>query len=274
LSAHATAEFDYRIGLPAWAFPGWRGEYFPPSGNPLSHYARVFNIVEGNTTFYALPEVGTVQSWADAVAEHEFQFAFKLPKEVTHQRSPDLALLTRFPAWVDERALHAFTPVFDLLQQHHRVDKGPALVIEMRHPQWFETPERLEPWLERYRASRVQMDTRPLYQGNVQHPEVQQAMHEKPNVPVLQTVYNNLAFIRLVLHPDECSNERWLEEWADTVSEQLHAGVQVNMLIHCPNNAHCPRFAEDFHLRLRRRNGMQTLPTLPPWCVPQQGTLF
>ena len=36
------------------------------------------------------------------------------------------------------------------------------------------------------------------------------------------------------------------------------------MMIHCPNNQHCPPFARRFHDELRRRSAT-ALPPLPDW---------
>ena len=35
------AGLPYRIGLPAWAFPGWKDRYFPARPSALAGYARV-----------------------------------------------------------------------------------------------------------------------------------------------------------------------------------------------------------------------------------------
>ena len=86
----------YRLGLPAWAFAGWRGRYFTDRPSQLASYARVFNAVEGNTTFYRTPDAATVTRWREAVTATDFRFCFKLPRTVTHERTPDLAELDRF----------------------------------------------------------------------------------------------------------------------------------------------------------------------------------
>ena len=47
------------LGLPQWSHPSWPGQLLGLGAKPaehLAHYATVFNSVEGNTTFYALPE--------------------------------------------------------------------------------------------------------------------------------------------------------------------------------------------------------------------------
>ena len=59
---------NYYLGCPGWGTKTWVGKLFPPgtrSTEFLERYARVFNTVEGNTTFYALPPADTVARWRD-----------------------------------------------------------------------------------------------------------------------------------------------------------------------------------------------------------------
>ena len=275
--------YPYRLGLPAWAFPAWHGRYFPRERPPLDGYVRVFNAVEGNTTFYRVPAPDTVRSWRQSVAGSRFKFCFKLPREVTHERPADgrvleafLApleqhlgpLLVQFPAWAGPEDLHELAPLFERLPIDRRH------VLEVRHPAFFEDPALLDEILEAYGLGRVVLDSRPLYQGDRSHPEVSKALHEKPDVPVDPGVTNGVAFLRLILHPDESSNEPWLREWAGHVGAYLRDGVETWVMIHCPNNAHCPALAERFHALLRDQPGMAALPELPPWPLPQQRSLL
>ena len=78
----------YRLGCPFWSFEPWNGSLYTSDARPgdrLEQYARVFNTVEGNTTFYSVPNVATAARWRDAVPSH-FRFCFKLPRELTHDR--------------------------------------------------------------------------------------------------------------------------------------------------------------------------------------------
>ncbi len=276
----------YRLGLPAWAFPAWRGRYFPAERSPLDGYARVFNAVEGNTTFYRVPDRDAVKTWGETVAGRDFRFCFKLPREVTHDRPADgriLAnfltaieplsdhlgpLLVQFPAWVGPDELHDLAPLFQRLPGQRRH------VLEVRHPAFFEDPGTLAEILEAHNLGRVILDSRPLYQGDRSHPEVREALHEKPDVPVDPRVASGPAFLRLIFHPDEASNEPWLREWAGHVAGYLARGIETWVMIHCPNNGRCPALAERFHELLRSQPGMTDLPSLPPWPLPQQGTLL
>lgn len=277
---------NYFLGLPAWAFPGWRDRYFIDAPSPLASYSQVFDAVEGNTTFYRTPDDATVRRWRDAVTGRRFRFCFKLPRVVTHQRQPDLSalddflnaieplrvnlgpLLVQLPASFGAKQLDAFTPVFDAIAERY------AFVIEVRHPVFFSEPERLTATLECYAAGRVILDSRPLFEGDRKHPEVVAALHEKPEVAVLPQTWNDVTLIRLILHPDIVSNTPYIEQWAARVAGYLAAGVTTYMMIHCPNNLHCPPLARRFHDALRRAVSNLDLPALVAWPVPQQWDLL
>jgi uncharacterized protein YecE (DUF72 family) len=47
-------------------------------------YSRAFETVEVDSTFYAVPAQSTLRDWASRVPD-EFQFALKLPQEITHE---------------------------------------------------------------------------------------------------------------------------------------------------------------------------------------------
>jgi uncharacterized protein YecE (DUF72 family) len=143
-------------------------------------------------------------------------------------------------------------------------------VIEVRHPSFFDDPELLEPAFEAA-DGRVVLDSRPLYEGDRSHPEVLAALHKKPDVPVDPAVRHDVAFVRLILHPDLNSNRGYIDEWAEHTAGYLERGVETYMMIHCPNNQHCPPLALDFHESLRKR--LARLEPLPGWPVPEQMSL-
>jgi len=76
------------IGTQGWAVPGWQGLLYPSglkANKRLSLYARVFNSVEVNSTFYAPPAPETVKRWL-ADTPPDFRFALKMPRWITHER--------------------------------------------------------------------------------------------------------------------------------------------------------------------------------------------
>jgi uncharacterized protein YecE (DUF72 family) len=76
-----------RIGCQGWNYDAWIGPFYPDGTRPVDFlrvYARAFDTVEVDSTFYAIPPVRTVRDWAERVPD-EFQFALKLPQEITHE---------------------------------------------------------------------------------------------------------------------------------------------------------------------------------------------
>jgi len=79
------------VGCQGWNYDDWvtgPGErVFYPQGtraaNMLEVYARVFETVEVDSTFYAIPATTTFEGWAKRTPQG-FTFSLKLPQEITH----------------------------------------------------------------------------------------------------------------------------------------------------------------------------------------------
>jgi uncharacterized protein YecE (DUF72 family) len=77
-----------RIGCSGWNYRDWRGSFYPtrlPARRWLEYYARQFDTVEVNATFYRLPSREAVARWA-AQTPDDFEFAVKASRYVTHVR--------------------------------------------------------------------------------------------------------------------------------------------------------------------------------------------
>jgi uncharacterized protein YecE (DUF72 family) len=76
-----------RIGCSGWNYQHWRdGVFYPPRLPPrrwLEHYARHFDTVEVNSTFYRLPRENAVATW-ERETPPDFLFAVKMSRYVTH----------------------------------------------------------------------------------------------------------------------------------------------------------------------------------------------
>ena len=79
-------------GCEGWLYDDWRTLrggptiFFPPGTRPaeyLSFYAKIFDTVEINTSFYSIPKLSNFESWYRQVPEH-FRFSLKMPRDVTH----------------------------------------------------------------------------------------------------------------------------------------------------------------------------------------------
>ncbi|HEX9982634.1 MAG TPA: DUF72 domain-containing protein [Thermoanaerobaculia bacterium] len=77
-----------RLGTQGWNYDAWVGPFYPigtRTADYLFLYARAFDAVEVDSTFYAIPSARTVRSWAARVPAG-FTFTLKLPKEISHEQ--------------------------------------------------------------------------------------------------------------------------------------------------------------------------------------------
>ncbi|WP_133498845.1 DUF72 domain-containing protein [Cognatilysobacter terrigena] len=158
------------IGCAGWSVPGAHAAHFPEDGTHLARYARRFNMVEINSSFYRPHQPKTYAKWAACVPDN-FRFAVKFPRAGTHDARLHEAepIIESFASQVHELG-DRLGPVlvqlppslaferdvaevfFDAMRQHF---DGP-LVCEPRHPTWF-TPAGDALW-KRFDVARVAAD--------------------------------------------------------------------------------------------------------------------
>src|SRR5687767_4339079 len=80
------------IGCQGWNYDDWAtkagGEFiFYPRGTRsnemLALYAEIFDTIEVDSTFYAIPPASTIENWYKKTPEN-FTFSLKLPQEISH----------------------------------------------------------------------------------------------------------------------------------------------------------------------------------------------
>ena len=129
-----TVTGDLRVGCSGWSYADWRGLVYPADRPPaqwLATYARWFDTVELNSTFYRLPALSTVDRWA-AEAPPGFMFAVKVGQFGSHRKK-----LKDAESWL---ANH--------LERARRLGPhlGPNLV--QLPPRWRRNPGRLDEFLD------------------------------------------------------------------------------------------------------------------------------
>lgn len=280
------------FGCAVWAYKGWAGDLYPAhvqQNELLARYVERLTAVEGNTTFYAVPDHDTIQRWADQMPP-EFRFCPKLPKTVSHQGTltPHIESAAAFL-----RALEPLGQRVGPVMLQLPPDYGPAdlddltrfvahvapltparLAIEVRHPAWWHErhAERLDTLIDAHGAARVLLDTRPIYDGPQSDLLIQE--RQKPQVPLTPTLHNHLTIIRYIGHPEPACNDAYLDQWAERADAWLDQGATVYFFAHCPVEERSPGYAKRMHrLLTARRPTLPPLPwdTLPP---PPQLSLF
>lgn len=82
-------EVKILIGTSGWHYKHWLGGVFYPAGTKTAgmfeFYARHFNTVEINNSFYRLPTAGTFDAWRES-SPRNFVFAVKASRFLTHMK--------------------------------------------------------------------------------------------------------------------------------------------------------------------------------------------
>jgi uncharacterized protein YecE (DUF72 family) len=75
-----------RIGTSGWVYKHWQGLFYPPELRPaewFGHFARHFDTVEINNSFYRLPSEAAFDAWREQ-APPGFMYAVKASRFLTH----------------------------------------------------------------------------------------------------------------------------------------------------------------------------------------------
>jgi uncharacterized protein YecE (DUF72 family) len=150
---HAGRHGSIHIGCSGWNYASWKDEFYGglPPRKWLEHYARHFDTVEVNNTFYRLPSLDAVANWERSVPPG-FLFTIKASRYLTHiKRLQDLGPgLERFLERLEPllRSPKMGPILWQLPPTFKRDDERLATALaqlprtqrhcfEFRHPSWF-----------------------------------------------------------------------------------------------------------------------------------------
>lgn len=170
-----------KIGTCAWSFDDWRGSFYPPRlphSDWLEFYARHFNSVEVDSTFYHTPGERVIAHWVEQTPDH-FRFACKTPREVTHDArlrdcTEKMEMFLEGIAPLGEKlgcVLIQLPPGFSIRQDEtalrefiRRLPPGFRYAVEFRRSEWH--MPRIVHLFEEYRICWVWNDITPLAEQN------------------------------------------------------------------------------------------------------------
>ena len=275
----------YYLGCPGWGVKTWVGRLFPGGTRPtefLERYARVFNTVEGNTTFYALPAVETVARWRDQVPDG-FRFCFKFPRTITHDKllvdcAGEVATFLERVAPLGDKLGTLFLqlpPQFDGTRLS-RLDSflaslpaGGRYAVEFRHEAFFragpeasDAPEMSDAiaLLRARGVDLVVMDTRGLHAGKSF--ALAEVRARKPRMPVIMRATAAQPLVRCVPHESFDATRPFVEPWAAQIARWIAEGKRPYFFMHAPDDTFAPENAYAFHAMVRRHRDVGEL---PPW---------
>jgi uncharacterized protein YecE (DUF72 family) len=141
------------LGTQGWSYKDWVGSFYrdgTQARDYLAQYARVFNAVELDTTFYGTPTASRVEGWKSATPD-DFCFTAKVPRSITHDKHLQDAD-DEMDAFLDVMStlepklgsiLVQLPPDFSADERPHlqrfleRLPRDASFAVEFRHRSWL-----------------------------------------------------------------------------------------------------------------------------------------
>ncbi len=263
------------IGCPAWTCKEWTGKIYPANARQqdfLHHYARQFQTIELNTTFYRTPDAATVARWNEMTPEG-FRFCPKISRQISHlRRLQNVQLLTQEFCSAFLPMGNKLGPMFLQLPPNftsREIDKlqsfvlsfpvGYKLAIEFRHESWFSDPEVFE-HVTRLIASQNMLTVITDVAGR------RDILHQR-----LTTDEIMVRFVGNNLHQ---SDYQRANDWVDRLQQWFASGLKKAwFFVHEPDDVLCPEMARYF---AKRFNAQGNVKAKVPQFVPKniQSSLF
>lgn len=143
-----------RIGTSGFSYKDWEGPFYPsglPARDKLSYYAREFDTVEVDSSYYGIPKASTLAAMA-AKTPPGFLFCLKAFQGMTHAREDNATVFGQFidalTPWIEQERLGCVLAQFpssfrntpgnrDYLRQLAERMGAIPTVVEFRHRDWI-----------------------------------------------------------------------------------------------------------------------------------------
>jgi uncharacterized protein YecE (DUF72 family) len=245
-NAKSKDKTTFYVGCAKWGRKDWVGKIYPPKTKEsdfLAHYAKHFNCIELNATFYRMPTQKQTSGWKSKVGP-DFKFCPKFVDQITHiKRLKDVDELTnRFIEGISGFGEN-LGPVF--LMPHPGMGPKTLLIIEafiqslprdirlfveFRHKQWFEDREAFDKaftMLEKFKVGTIITDA----SGR------RDCVHMRLTTPEV--------FIRFVgngLHPTDYTR---IDDWVNRMKSWSAQGIKtIYFFMHQHEELHSPELCK------------------------------
>ena len=229
---------EIRIGCSGWSYPHWRTIFYPeklPAREQFAYYARHFNTVELNNSFYRQPTRERFETWGHE-APPGFLFAVKGSRYVTHIKR--LAVEQKSIDLVVESALglgEKLGPILFQLQANFKLDLGRLerflgmlpkdrrFTLEFRHDSWL-VPE----VFDLLRAHRIAL-----------------TIPDHPKIPKSFEITSDFTYVRMHFPPRGLGYGRQtLQPWADRILDWHRGGLDVYVYFNNDMEGHAVKDAQ------------------------------
>jgi uncharacterized protein YecE (DUF72 family) len=238
-----------RVGTSGWDYRHWAGRFYPadaPHDHWLELYAREFDTVELNNSFYRLPEADRFVEWARRVP-NGFAFAVKASRYLTHVR----------------RLREPEEPLERLWTRARRLGGHLGPVLYQLPPRWRPNRTRLASFLDavpRRKAQAIEIRDRrwygPWLANALDAAGVALCLHDMPGSESRAEPVGPFVYVRFhgsgTKYGGRYTSQR-LTAWADRIAAWAAAGSPVWAYFNNDIDGHAIRDASRLRTLLARR---------------------
>jgi uncharacterized protein YecE (DUF72 family) len=228
-----------RVGCSGWQYKHWRGDFYPaelPTSRWFDHYARTFDTVEINNSFYRLPPPHTFAKWRDQ-APKRFLYAVKASRFLTHMK----------------KLKDPEDPLFRFFENVKHLGPRTGPILYQLPPRWPLNLERFEHFLralpKRYRHT-VEFREASWYDERVyellRRHHVALCLHDMQGSATGKLVVGPFIYVRYHFGTSKYGGryeDRRLDEWGEWLAEQTARGLDVFAYFNNDTGGHAPRDA-------------------------------
>jgi uncharacterized protein YecE (DUF72 family) len=263
LRGYRSSDFRVSVGCTKWSFKGWVGNLYPAKAKDkefLTEYAKQFDAIELNTTFYLTPAQHVVDEWRERVsANPDFRFCAKFPQSISHIRkckNADVATSDfikkvyslgthRGPSFLQMPETFSIKFLPDLLPYLEGLPNDLQTAIELRHKTWYESPETTHAAYSKIKET----GTGTVINDNAPRREFMHMILTTPQ-----------AFIRFMGYDIESDYTR-VDAWVERIAKWKSLGLEsVNFFVHTDEDGYAPvlvdyvicKLTEKLNIPLRR----------------------
>jgi uncharacterized protein YecE (DUF72 family) len=243
---------DVRVGCSGWQYKHWRGDFYPadlPTTRWFQQYARTFDTVEINNSFYRWPDAAMFTRWREQ-APRGFVYAVKASRFLTHMK----------------KLKDPEEPLFRTFENVKELGSRLGPVLYQLPPRWPVNVERFEDFLKTLRRVRADLKVGP-YQtiefrepswytdeifGLLQKYNVALCLHDMQGSATGKIVVGPFIYVRYHFGTQKYGGryeDARLDEWADWLAACARKGLKVFSYFNNDTGGHAPRDA----VRLRDR---------------------
>lgn len=269
-SATPVKQLQVHVGGPTWAHKEWKGFVYPPKTKDtdyLTEYAKQFNSIELNATYYRIFNEADISKWkAKTAGNPDFKFCPKFPQIISHlKRLKDVhELTTAFYEGIlafGEKLGPLFLQLSDSFTPKSYADLSAYLKdLPVDIPMFTELRD--EAWFSDERARNAAFGLmHNLNIGSI----ITDASGRRDCVHLyLPTPHAFVRFVGNALHPTDYLR---IDAWVQRIKEWQQQGLQsLYFFVHQPEEKTTPQLADYFitqlnkHLNLNLRRPRLQMP--------------